>query len=168
MIIFKAFAATVMFVIIGGCTVEPSANTEGSINFAAQPDGGGTSCGIPIKFPDPPAKPGDPYEVSMDSDTHGCDNDQYNYVRLDNVPSATKIVLRSDYCHDNDNKEWTFWLTTYIHPTTTGWIYIGEIGSKNPGQIIQAGLRLDDKEVNDPGDFIRELSCVIITRSALP
>ncbi|MNH78520.1 hypothetical protein D3C81_176120 [compost metagenome] len=137
--VLEVFVASMMLAVIAGCTVEPSVNTEGSIKFASQPDGGGKACGIPTKFPDPPARPGTAYEVSMDSNIYGCDNDRYNYVRFENVPSATKFILRSDICSDPNNKEWTFWLTTYIHPTTTGWIYFGDLASASEGEIVSRG-----------------------------
>lgn len=168
----RVLIAGLVFALGAGSIFQASAESvDPSVKFAANADGGGNTCGIPAKY-QAPVEPGDlygeEYVVSFDKDEHNCDNDQYNYFRLENVPSATKIVLRSDYCHDDDNKEWTFWLSTYINPTTTGWISIGSLASASVGELVTKGVKLEKKEVNGPGDYIRELSCVKITRSAKP
>lgn len=164
---FRAFAVSVLLAAIVGCSQQNSPLMEnGTIVFAEKEDGGGKTCGVPT-VPSPDFQLGDVYEVSMDRDTHGCDNDIYNYVRFENVPSATKIELTSNYCY-NVVSEWHFYLSTIVHPTTTGWLYIGSLSGFNEGGIVTKGVRLDEKIIHNPGDFINEFSCLRVTRSRLP
>lgn len=160
----RVFAVSVLLAAIVGCSQQNSPLMEnGTIVFAEKEDGGGKTCGVPT-VPDPEFELGEEFEVSMDSDKYGCDNDIYNYVRFENVPSATKIQLVSNYCYNNVS-EWIFHLSTIVHPTTTGWLYIGSLSSFNEGGIVTRGVRLDKKTIYNPGDFINEFSCLRITRS---
>jgi hypothetical protein len=168
----RVFAVIMLLAAIVGCSQEASADMkDGTIIFSQNADGGGNKCTVPTVPPkdqNPKFKLGDTYEVSMRDNKFGCDNDVYNYVRLEGVPSATKIELISDICPDTDVKEWYFALTTIVQPTTTGLLYIGSISDSSAGGVVTPGLRLDEKRVNDPGDFKNEFSCVKITRSQLP
>jgi hypothetical protein len=146
---------------------------EGTIKFVGRTSGeneGNYPCGIELKSGDYvfPA-PGSP-----------CQDDRDNFFKLDNSPSATLITLYSDalytthpppgqkFCYlDSIKNGWKFVLKTYIHPTTTDWISISELSSTTVGTIVKKGVILVSKEMKG-GDYIDELSCVRIERSALP
>jgi len=100
------------------------------------------------------------YEMSS---TSNCKNDTYSYFRLDNVPSATKIVFYSE----GDCKkrpDWSFTVLTYKHPTTTKMLAIPDLNNREEGTIVAAGVLLK-KKYYDHGNIPGKLSCVIVCRS---
>ena len=169
--VFTCFSVSLVVLVCAGCSQPVSADAKsempsGTIKLSSQSDGGGYVCGIPTTSP--PAEPGTRYKVSFDSDNHQCDNDKYNYIQLDNVPSATRLGFDSDYCEQDNREEWVFSLHTTKHPTTTILMYIPTILASTVGTIIAPGVVLDRKVVGERGDGIGELSCVEVLRSALP
>lgn len=135
---------------------------NGSINFAGHEDGSYKPCSLELKTG----------EYLFGDGT--CTNDRANYFQLDNAPSATLITLYSEselsrWCSPNSGFKtgWQYKLKTIKHPTTTKWIKIDDLHSRDVGEIVVPGVILEAKYEKD-GDRIDELSCVKVVRSALP
>jgi hypothetical protein len=138
---------------------------NGSINIAGHEDGAYKPCSVPLMRT---------YDYTFLTDIP-CVNDRGNYFQVDNAPSATLITFYSDVnrserrCHENSGTHfgWQYTLKTIKHPTTTKWIKIDDLHSRDVGEIVVPGIVLVAKlEVS--GDRIDELSCVRVVRSALP
>lgn len=147
--------------LLSGCS---GSNTEalhqGSIKFAANADGGGSSCSIPFSDVD----------VNLNKNKYGCEDDVYSYFMLDSAPSAALIHLNSDVgCPRGPSslREWRFDLKTIKHPTTTPWISIRSLNATETGAIVKAGVILVKKHF-DWGDIDAELECVELRVSPLP
>ncbi|MGY2189918.1 hypothetical protein D3C81_998550 [compost metagenome] len=127
------------------------------IKFAENPDGSGSSCGLPLETS----------RVDFRSDSHGCVNDQMTYFRLENAPSATIFKLESERCAGTTHK-WYFELKTYINPVSTGWLSIPSLKSAAETEIVTRGVMLVRKKIDTSEPIEGKLSCVDIQRSALP
>jgi hypothetical protein len=139
---------------------------DGSIKFAGKEDGTDWPCSVVLTSQDYLFnKPGD----------DDCRNDQANYFKLDNAPSATFITLYSDSdqgkrtCQEESGVDygWKYKLKLIKQPTTTIWIKIDDLHSMEADDIVKAGVVLVEKKEKS-GDRIDELSCMKVERSPLP
>jgi hypothetical protein len=137
---------------------EAAQDPVGYIKFSKESGGGGKSCTIEIKT-----------GVTQMKST-SCDNDEASYFQLNNVGSATEILLSSDeYCLSympGITPDWVFHMKTIVHPTTTIWLSIPDLRNKQDDEILVKGLRMIKNDYRN-GNIQGKLSCVIINLSEL-
>lgn len=99
-----------------------------------------------------------------------CENDKARDIEVNEVPSATEILLTDNGdCTQDSKHEFWFKFRTTKKQTTTDYIELEYLKSYTAGQIIRPGLQLVDKWVKQANPIIRDkLSCVKITTSAAP
>lgn len=151
--------------LLAACTVRENERTSqpqatvGTIKFAQRMESdqrpGGNQCFIQVPAAGSPAKT---YKMKDTS----CNNDVVSFVKFENVPSSTQLILYSEGdCNDSDrNADWRFGLRAYINPTTTGWFGIeGHVYPTPEGRIVVEGL-LKGEHHYERHNIEGKLSCV--------
>jgi hypothetical protein len=145
------------FVVGAGTTSDAIA--AGNLRFAEKSDGGGKSCSIPIPAPEVGWK-----RYNLKDGDFGCNDDDYSYFMLDNVPSTTLISVSPDVnCPTgwSDGNNWFFQTKMYKQPTTTIWISILSLKGYQKGEIVKVGVMMNANSYRS-GDVDAELECVEI------
>ncbi|MCF5708465.1 hypothetical protein GIV19_14345 [Pseudomonas syringae] len=155
--ILNRFSACVLIATLAGFSVDRSASASSdvgltrSIELKENHDEGGNSCTIEIGTSS--------ITVHLNKNEHNCENDEMRYFRLNNVRSATEIILEGRDCEDSGG--WTVGVKTYIDPVTTGLIAIEGLKGRPMGEIVEAGVLMIDTDSGSdskPG----KLSCLRI------
>lgn len=100
-----------------------------------------------------------------------CYSDKQTSIELQNVPSATRILLTDSYaCDKVANVNDIFWieLVTIEKSVTMSQINIDELLGFSPGEIVAKGLKLVGYDHYGAKPIGETLSCVAITNSPAP
>ena len=103
-------------------------------------------------------EPGGWKDIVMSETT--CKNDSASYFKFNNVPSTTWVIFNSE-ASCRETEDWKFGVLTTKQPTTTGWMSIEELKAHAKGDIVTAGLELDEHHYSH-GNIHGKLSCVRI------
>ncbi|MBA1231635.1 hypothetical protein G7013_18480 [Pseudomonas viridiflava] len=158
--VLNRFSACVLIATLAGFGVDRLASASSdvdparSIELRENQDEGGNSCTIAIETSS--------ITVNLNEEEYNCENDEMRYFRLNNVRSATEIILESRDCDDSGG--WVLGMKTYIDPVTTGLISIEGLKGRPMHEIVAPGvwmIRPYDGDENTPG----KLSCLRINIS---
>ncbi|MFP3371409.1 MULTISPECIES: hypothetical protein [unclassified Pseudomonas] len=139
---------------VGQAATEPV--RPGTIQFAENMDPSGLPSGKQCTVS---GKEGGGFKNIVMSDTT-CKNDSASYFKFNNVPSTATVMFNSEAnCRDLD--DWRFRVLTIKQPTTTGWMSIEELKAHAEGDVVTAGLELD-QHIYNHGNIHGKLSCVRI------
>lgn len=153
--VLNRFSAYVLIATLAGCSFYsppsqgPDEDPARSIELRENQDEGGNSCTIAIGTSS--------ITVNLNEEDYNCENDEMRYFRLNNVRSATEIILESKDCDDSGG--WVFGLKTYIDPVSTGLISIDDLKGRPKYEIVEAGVWMSipyDGDENTTG----KLSCL--------
>lgn len=142
----------------------PSTTPGGMITFRNKED---IPCSIPV--PNGPLREVATYMLSAALSL--CASDKQTSIELQNLPSATRILLTDSYaCDKVANVNDIFWieLVTIEKSVTMSQINIDEFLGFSPGEIVAKGLKLVGYDHYGAKPIGERLSCVSITNSPAP
>lgn len=132
---------------------------DGTILFMEKD--GTDSCTIPFKT--------GTYNFKDGGAGFGCENDDKSMIELNDVPSATTVLLTdTDDCNKKSNQNYWVEFKTIKQPTNVKQLLISQFFEKNNGDVIVPGIRLIDAYRRNDDSLTGKLSCVVIKRSDLP
>lgn len=132
---------------------------DGTIVFMEED--GTDSCTIPFKT--------GIYNFKNQGAGFGCENDDKSMIELNDVPSATTVLLTdTDDCNKKSDQNYWVEFKTIKQPTNARQLLINRFFEKNNGDVIVPGIRLIDSYRRNDDSLKGKLSCVVIKRSDLP
>lgn len=150
--IFFSFSSTVW-------SVQAAEIKDGTIVLSDKNDS--NSCTIPFVT--------GTYNLLENGAGHGCENDTLSMIGLNNVPSATTVFLSdTPDCNKKDGQNYWVEFKTIKQPTNVKGLLISKFFDKSNGDVIAPGIRRVDAYHRNDDSFDGKLSCVKITRSAIP